>query len=146
MPGGRPTEFREEFIEQAKKLAQLGATDMEIADFFRVDVRTIHRWKIVHLEFCHSLNIAKEQADARVERSLFQRSIGYERDAVKIFCNKDGEVTTVPYREIVPPDTTAMIFWLKNRRPKEWRDRTEYTGADGGPIQLVSSIPRPPQE
>jgi hypothetical protein len=54
---------------------------------------------------------------ARVERSLDQRAVGYERDAVKIFCSKDGKITKVPYREHVPPDVTACIFWLKNRDP-----------------------------
>jgi hypothetical protein len=44
------------------------------------------------------------------------------RDAEKIFCDKNGNVTKVPYREHVPPDVTACIFWLKNRKPADWRD------------------------
>ncbi len=36
MPAGRPSKFKDEYIEQARKLAALGATDQEIADFFEV--------------------------------------------------------------------------------------------------------------
>lgn len=122
---GRPTSYKPEYAEQAAKLAKLGATDAQIADFFEVNIATIHRWKISQQKFCDALKAGKAELDAQVEQSLFHRAMGYECDAVKIFCSKDGEVTTVPYREKVPPDTTAMIFWLKNRRPKEWRDKTD---------------------
>ena len=67
----------------------------------------------------------KPVADARVERSLFERATGYTFESVKIFCNKDGEVTEVPVLEHVPPDPTSMIFWLKNRNPNKWRDKSE---------------------
>lgn len=122
---GRPSSYETGYATQAGKLARLGATDMEIADFFEVSLRTIHNWKNEHQEFLHSLKAGKEEADARVERSLYQRACGYEYDAVKIFCSKNGAVTTVPYREQVPPDTTACIFWLKNRQKDQWRDRQE---------------------
>lgn len=147
MPAGQPTAFREEFIEQAAKLVKLGATDIELADFFEVSARTLYRWKNEHEEFCQTLKIAKDEADSRVERSLYERATGYERDSVKIFC-QDGAVIEHTFREHVPPDTTAMIFWLKNRKSDVWRDRreTELTGKDGGAIQIVSTIPRPPKE
>jgi hypothetical protein len=53
---------------------------------------------------------------------LIYRAVGYSYDAVKIFCDKNGKVTRVPYVEHVPPDVTAGIFWLKNRDPAHWRD------------------------
>ncbi len=121
-PGGRPTAYKPEMVKQAAKLCALGATDMEIADFFGVAVCTISRWKNVHPEFCSALKVAKEIADNRVERSLFNRAVGYTYDAVKIL-QYEGEPVVVPYEEHVPPDTTACIFWLKNRKPEEWRDR-----------------------
>ena len=138
MAGGRPSGFKAEFTEQAEKLAKLGATDMEIADFFEVDVRTINRWKISFPEFCQALKAGKDVADDKVIRSLFQRATGFEHEAVKIFMPANA---TVPihtnYREFVVPDTTACIFWLKNRRPDEWRDKqsNELSGPNGGPIQ-----------
>lgn len=121
---GRPTKFKEEFIEQARKLAELGATDREAADFFKVDEATIHRWKHTHPDFCESLKVGKETADARVEQSLYRRALGYSHDAVKIM-SYEGQSIVEPYVEHYPPDTTAAIFWLKNRRPDQWRDKTE---------------------
>jgi hypothetical protein len=50
------------------------------------------------------------------------RANGFHYDAVKIFCDKNGRVTKVPYREYDIPDVTAGIFWLKNRDPQHWRD------------------------
>ncbi len=121
----RPSKFNPTFPDQARKLCKLGATDLEIADFFAVNVATLYRWKNDYPEFCEALKEAKIEADNRVEESLFHRATGYSHDAVKIFNDKDNGVTTVPYREHYPPDTTAAIFWLKNRQPERWRDKTE---------------------
>lgn len=141
-PIGRPSRFKPEFIAQAEKLANLGLTDREMAEFFEVDERTIHRWKHDHPDFCHSLKVGKDQADARVEQSLYRRALGYEHDAMKIAVNAQGEITQVPFVERYPPDTTAAIFWLKNRKPEDWRDvnRQEHTGPNGGPIQSATTI------
>lgn len=121
----RPTKYKPEYVTQAAKLCALAATDQELADFFEVTVTTLNRWKISYPEFCASIKDAKEQADDRVERSLFQRATGYEQDEVKIFMpgGKDAPVYA-PYRAKIAPDTTACIFWLKNRRPDLWRDKT----------------------
>lgn len=119
----RPSKFRPEFVQQAEKLSGFGLTDREIADFFGVDERTLNRWKHDHDGFCQALKVGKEQSDARVEQSLYRRALGYSHDAVKIAINAQGEVTQVPYVERYPPDTTAAIFWLKNRKPLEWRDK-----------------------
>ncbi len=122
---GRPSDFRDEFVEQARKLAELGATDIEIADALEVSVRTVYRWKAQNENFCQALKVSKQIADERVERSLYQRATGYERESVKIFLSKDGDPVYAPFREDVQPDTTACIFWLKNRQADKWRDKTE---------------------
>jgi hypothetical protein len=119
---GRPSSYKPEFAKMARHLCKLGATDADLAAAFEVSIPTIDTWKTKHPDFLGSLNAAKAEADARVERALYQRAVGYERDAVKIFCDKNGKVTKVPYREHVPPDVTACIFWLKNRDPAHWRD------------------------
>lgn len=126
MGQGRPTDYKAAYCEQATKLCQLGATDQELADFFEVNVASIYRWKISHPPFCEALKVGKAAADERVERSLFAKATGFEHDTVKIF-NAEGVPLIVPFREKVAPDVTACIFWLKNRRPKEWRDRLEQT-------------------
>lgn len=131
MTAGRPTVYSEDYPKQAKKLCSLGATDIEIADFFEVDVRTIYRWKHDHDEFCQALKGGKDEADTRVQRSLYQKAIGYEQDEVKIFMPAGSEEPVyAPFRAKIAPDTTAAIFWLKNRNPNEWRDKatTEIEG------------------
>lgn len=123
---GRPSAYKPEFAKQAEKLANLGATDQEIADFFEIEVRTVYRWKHDHSDFCQALRTGKEVADERVERSLFQKAIGYEQDEVKIFMPANSPAPVyAPFRAKVSPDTTAAIFWLKNRRPDLWRDKQD---------------------
>jgi hypothetical protein len=124
-PGrGRPTAFKPEFTEQARKLALLGATDREVADFFKVDERTVNRWKHTHEDFCQSLKIGKDAADDRVERSLYHKAVGYTFPSEKLFCF-EGVVTRADIVEHVPPSDTAAIFWLKNRRGDDWREKSE---------------------
>lgn len=137
---GRPTDYQPEYAAQAEKLCLLGATDSEIADFFGISVRTIHRWKIEHEEFCHSIKSGKEKADERVERSLYQKATGYdytEEQAIKIKVEQHKEeVEVVQVTKHAPADTTAAIFWLKNRRKDSWRDKQDHTisNPDGTPI------------
>lgn len=138
---GRPSKFKPEFIAQAQKLANLGHTDREIAEFFDVDERTLNRWKNDHPDFCQSLKVGKEVADERVEQSLYRRALGYSHDDTH-FSSYEGVVTATPYVKHHPPDTTAAIFWLKNRRPDEWRDvnRHEHSGKDGAPLIPVLNV------
>jgi hypothetical protein len=138
---GRPTAYKAAYAGQAEKLCQLGATDQEIADFFEVDVRTVYRWKAVHPDFCQSLKAGKDVADDRVERSLFMRATGYEQDEVKIFMpGGASEPVYAPFRAKVAPDTTAAIFWLKNRRPAAWRDKVDHEHSGGLNVTLPSPL------
>lgn len=146
MSGGRPSKYDPKFAKQAQQLCLLGATDQEMADFFEVNVATIYRWKHDQPEFCEALKVGKETADERVERSLYQRAIGYEQDEVKIFMPASAtEPVYAPFRAKVAPDVTAAIFWLKNRRSQEWRD-AKLIGSDpenplpsGFSVNLVKS-------
>jgi len=112
----RPTSFKPEYAEQAAKLAKLGATDVQLADFFGVCIATIYNWKNDHPAFLDALKLSKEEADAIVEKSLYQRALGYEHDEVDIRV-VGGEIVQTVVRKRYPPDTTAGIFWLKNRKP-----------------------------
>lgn len=148
MAAGRPTEYKAAYAEGATKLARLGATDAEIADFYGVDVRTIYRWKNTHDEFCQALKAGKDESDARVERSLYHRAIGYEQEAVKIFMPAGAEEPVyATYVEKIAPDTTAAIFWLKNRKPAEWRDKIEVAGSGKNGefvTRVITELVRPP--
>lgn len=138
-PGGRPTAFKPEYCKQVEKLCRLGATDKEIADFFGVTEQTVNNWKESHPQFFESLKKGKALSDANVADRLYKRAMGYSHRAVKIF-NDNGEPMRVDYIEHYPPDTTACIFWLKNRQPKKWRDKIEqgFTNADGEDINPIT--------
>lgn len=121
--------YQPEYVDQVRKICALGATDAEVAEFFGVSVRTIHRWKLVHDDFCQALTAGKAIADDRVERSLYQKATGYdytEQQAIKLKVGQHEEkVEVVDVTRHSPSDTTAAIFWLKNRRPDDWREKTE---------------------
>jgi hypothetical protein len=142
MVTGRPTKYKADYAKQAEKLCLLGATDDELADFFEVSDRTITRWQTQHKEFCRSLKLGKAEADTRVERSLYHRATGYTFDAEEVFMYQ-GTVIRADLKKHVPPDTTAMIFWLKNRKKGEWRDRMdhEHSGEVTTRITVSDDIP-----
>jgi len=144
MTTGRPTEYSDDYVQQAEKLCRLGATDSEIADFFCVSTRTVYRWKLDHEDFCQALKAGKEEADARVERGLFQKATGFEyveEQAFKVKLSATEErIEVVEVRRYAPTDTTAAIFWLKNRRPVQWRDKVETVHS--GSIEVMTKEQR----
>lgn len=144
---GRPTAYRPEYVGQVTKLAALcvsGITDAALAAFFGVTETTVNNWKLAHPAFLESLKGAKDDLDAKVERSLFERATGYEHAAVKILTvargdNQGSDVEEVAYIERYPPDTTAAIFWLKNRQPDRWRDKSEVAHGLSSHLALMMS-------
>lgn len=120
----RPTSYKEEYAEQAFKLCLLGAKDTELGDFFGVSEQTINSWKQKFPEFLEALKTGKASADANVAHSLYRRALGYSHpeDDIKVV---SGVVVATPTVKHYPPDTTACIFWLKNRDKENWRDRHE---------------------
>ena len=133
---GRPSSFDPDYLRQAEFLCSQGAaTDNDLADFFQVTTRTINRWKIAHPEFTAAIRRGKEAADNRIEDSLYHKAQEREieeEQAIKVKTvtyNENGKrlkeeerVEIVMVKKIIPADTTAMIFWLKNRRAQQWRD------------------------
>jgi len=146
MAGGRPTKYKAEYAKQTKKLCELGATDMQLADFFDVDVATINRWKLKHKLFCESLKIGKNTPNDLVERSLYQRAIGYSHDEDDIRV-VNGELTITPTVKHYPPDTTACFFWLQNREPEKYRKNPEPDqGKEAPPLSITFSVKEPAAE
>jgi hypothetical protein len=132
-PGGRPTLYREEYCEQARKMCLLGATNPELADFFDVAVATIHNWMDDHTEFLDAIAQGRERADAEIAGSLYHRAKGYSHPDTHV-STFEGEVILTPITKHYPPDTNAASLWLRNRQPKKWRDQKEFTGSDGTPL------------
>lgn len=127
-PVGRPTKLSAEKLKQTAKLSRLGATDQDIADFLEVDVATIKRWAARDEKFCAALKVGKKIPNDKAERSLYHRATGYDYIEQQAFKIKTGngnqeDVKVVEVLRHQPPDTAAAIFWLKNRRPDEWREK-----------------------
>lgn len=137
---GRPTKLTEDLKKQIEFLAKKGFTQKELAEALLIDVSTITKWNQRYPEFFTSLKNWKAEADRKVERSLFERACGYEHPEDKVF-NNNGEPLIVPTIKKYPPETTAAIFWLKNRKPAEWRDvkNMEHSGPEGQPIEVIKS-------
>lgn len=105
--------------------ARDGLTDKQIAYNIGINVCTLYDWKNNYSDISNALKKGKEVVDRQVENALLKRALGYsyiERRVKKEF----GEVVeeTLIEKEVVP-DTTAQIFWLKNRKPEQWRDKVE---------------------
>lgn len=122
--GGRKTVYQDSFADLAYNYCLLGATDVQMAGFFEVSEQTINNWKIAHKDFSLALKRGKEQADAIVAQSLFHRATGYEHADLDIKMY-EGQIIKTELIKHYPPDTTAAIFWLKNRQSKSWRDKTD---------------------
>lgn len=122
---GRPTKYKEEYVEQAYNYCLLGAIDEQLAVFFDVSVTTLNTWKELYPDFLASIKKGKEIADLEVTQSLKKRASGMK---LKKQVVKDGGI--IELEDEIPPDTAAMIFWLKNRQPKIWRDKqdVEHSG------------------
>lgn len=140
---GRPSKLDDsEVIEQAGCLYRLfGATDEQIASFFKVTPRTVENWKNANPAFFQTLKDGKAEADDKVELSLFKRATGYTRTVERL--GPGGVV--VPCVEEMPPDPVSCIFWLKNRRPKQWRDKQDIEQINPQPMQL-QFVDAPKQE
>lgn len=142
---GAPTLYKAEYANIAERMCLLGATNKDLAAAFNVRLSTIDDWAAKHPLFAGALKLGKGQADVRVSRSLYQRAVGYHYDAVKIFLPAGAKAPViVPYAEHVPPDTTAAIFWLKNRDPAHWRDAWQIEASVGK--YIISDKPMTAQQ
>ena len=140
--GGRPTKYKEEYNQLAFNYCLLGATDKDLAKYFDVTEDCITKWKIDYPGFLLSLKAGKEDADAVIASKLYHRAKGYEHEDTQ-FATFQGQITDQQtYIKHYAPDTTAAIFWLKNRQSAKWRDKTEQeiTGLDGKPFEVNIKI------
>ena len=114
----------------AWSLAIKGATDKEIAEAFKISVRTLNRWKKDHPSFEESLNCGKSAADAKVERMLYERATGYTCEETEVIqeLDKDGNPKPTKIRKtkkVYPPDVLAGMYWLNNRQPGKYKRNPE---------------------
>lgn len=162
---GRPTDYKDAYVDQAFRLALLGATDKEMAGIWDVDESTVNNWKLAHPEFLVSINAGKLEADSKVAASLFKLANGFEYDETTFEKIGEGEnltevgetgIETIKqdlYKKkvttkLLPPNVAAINIWLKNRRGKvtdgaqRWADKVEtgITDKDGNDVPVISGM------
>ena len=121
---GRPTLYKPELADRARELCARGATNPDLAGRFGVARSTIGQWIANHPEFAEAVQQGRDVADATAVESLFTRVTGYNHQTEKVFLYR-GEPRTATYAAHVPPETRACMFWLRNRRPEDWRAKAE---------------------
>lgn len=112
--------------------ARDGLTDEQIAQKMGIGTRTLYDWKEKYPQILQAIKESKELVDRLVENALLKRALGYEYEEIteELTKTEDGTLAmreTKRVRKQVAPDTTAQIFWLKNRKPDDWRDKPEPT-------------------
>ena len=139
--GGRKTVYTARMAVVARKCCERGMTDIEVADMLGIGLATLYRWRAEHPAFSRVFKLGKAEADDRVERSLYSRAIGYDYIAEKAAMTRHGQ-KTMRYRQHIPPDTAAAVWYLKNRRPDRWRDsfRHEHVTSPYDHIEAATEL------
>lgn len=112
-------------LEKLKMLAEAGFTDKKIYTLLKIPRDTWYDWCKKEPRIKQELDKAKAIADQMVQGSLFQNAVGFTRTIKKQVVTRSGEVVDIEEEIYIKPDTTAQIFWLKNRMHAEWRDRKD---------------------
>lgn len=142
---GRPTKYNEGCDERAFGYSLLGATDEEMARLFDISVDTFYEWRKTRPSFSEAIKAGKEEADAKVTQALYKRALGYSQKAekplaVSLGAGMGSEVQIAEFTEHIAPDSTAMIFWLKNRQPKKWRNNPEAEDQNKQVIEKLDEV------
>lgn len=117
-----------QWLEEDKLLlleswARDGCLDVDIAKKIGINTATLYTWKKKYSKFNNALKKGKEVVDTEVENALLKRALGYKYSEVKTESFSDGSVKKTVIVKEMPSDVTAQIYWLKNRKPENWRDK-----------------------
>ena len=116
-------------------MAREGLTQQQIANNLGISIDTLIENKKKYSEFNNALKRGKEVIDFEVENALLKRALGYEYEEETY----ENGILTKKVKIHVAPDTTAQIFWLKNRKPNNWKDRIE-TDEDKEAVANASQV------
>ena len=133
------THVKDRLIE-VEGWARDGLTDEQIAKNLGISIQTFYTYKEKYLEFFESLKKGKEVVNREVENALLKRALGYTYEEETIEELADGTIKTKTVTKHMAGDTTAQIFWLKNRKPDVWRDKTavEHSGEIKTEVQTLT--------
>lgn len=115
--------------------ARNGLTDEQIAHNIGITTTTLYDWKKKYPQFTNAIKRGKEVIDIMVENALLKSAMGYNFDEVvkeRIYNPETGESEIVEVKRTtkdVAPNSTSLIFWLKNRQPAKWRDTKNIDAA-----------------
>ena len=123
----------EPFLNSITEWARSGLTVRQIASNLGINPSTLYRYLKDNSELETALYLGKNVADAEVENSLFKSAVGFQYQTQEL--TKDGRTMEIEKYQI--PNTTAQIFWLKNRRPEAWRDKQEVSH---GPTEDLAKL------
>lgn len=105
--------------------ARQGLTDEQIAEKMGISRTTLYNWCNKHIDILNTLKKGKDVIDVQVENALLKRALGYITTETKVK-KEMGKITEeITITKEIPPDPTSAIFWLKNRRPEQWREKRE---------------------
>lgn len=124
--GKYPEWITEEGLTKIEGWARDGLSDAQIAHNIGIQRPTLYEWKKKYPDIANALKKGKEVVDIEVENALLKRALGYKYDEKKISKKVEGGKETTRQeitKKEIPPDTTAIMFWLQNRKPDIWRDR-----------------------
>lgn len=128
---GRPSKLTKIDLNEVYKLACFGLIESQIASVLNICQATLSNYK-KNPKFLEAIKKGKDKADSEVAKSLYKRAIGYEYEEINRVGNR--------VKKQVMPDVLAQIFWLKNRRPEEWRDKQdiEHSAKEGQPMFIIT--------
>ena len=119
--------------------ARDGLADEQIAHNIGISRGTLYDWKKAYPDISNALKRGKEVVDIEVENALLKRAMGYDYVEERVEVNGNGKRKVTQTTKHVPGDTTAQLFWLKNRRADRWRDKPTPT-AEGNEVTIVDDL------
>lgn len=127
----------DEGLNKLRGWARKGLKDKTIADNIGIKPQTLYDWKRRFSSFSEALKKTKEIIDNEAEEALIRAMLGYDYEEVTTYIDSNGKKSVKKVKKHMPPNITALIFYLKNRRPEDWRDilKKVITGVNDGPIE-----------
>ena len=128
---GRKTKYNPDtFPLLAEGYARDGLSDKQIAKNLNISKETYYTYQKKYLVFFDSIKKGKAPVDTEVENALLKRALGYEYEEVTTEVTVDEQGRKRKHKKVVKksviPDVGAQIFWLKNRKPNQWKDKREF--------------------
>ena len=135
---GRPTLYKAENAELARKFCMLGATNEDLAKCFEVSRSTIDHWIDTISEFAEAIRLGRDLADADVIQKLYSRAMGFTKEIKKHVIYR-GELREIPMTLYYPPDIQACFFWMRNRRRRDWLEKGRARQDDGPTVSELEA-------